>query len=153
MEERLKHILNLAMKHHVTDIHLNLSDGICSIEMRVSGIIRQVRSRPEDVRLFHYLMYRANLDLSCAFEPQTGRFEAEAGGKMLALRFAVVSSYRMTSGVLRILNNHDALRVDMLSANPEDLQWFSHICDPQRPLRIFRTDRERKNNDTVYDSQ
>ena len=137
MEERLKHILNLAMKHHVTDIHLNLSDGICSIEMRVSGIIRQVRSRPEDVRLFHYLMYRANLDLSCAFEPQTGRFEAEAGGKMLALRFAVVSSYRMTSGVLRILNNHDALRVDMLSANPEDLQWFSHICDHRSGLYVF----------------
>ena len=64
MKARLIHILSLALKHHVTDIHLNLSEEGCSIEMRVAGKIRRVRTKPDDEHFFHYLMYRANLDLS-----------------------------------------------------------------------------------------
>ncbi len=137
MKARLIHILSLALKHHVTDIHLNLSEDGCSIEMRVAGKIRRVRTKPDDEHFFHYLMYRANLDLSSALEPQTGRFEESVGGKTLALRFAVVSSYRVTSGVLRILNNHEDLTVSQLSADPAQAEWLSGICTHRSGLYVF----------------
>ncbi len=137
MEERLKQILRLALKHHVTDIHLNLTDGTCQIEMRVNGVIRRIHSHPDDERFFYYLMYRANLDLSATLEPQTGRFEAEADGKTLALRFALVSSYRVTSGVLRILNNHGELTTEVLSADPLQAQWLRQITNHRSGLYVF----------------
>ena len=133
MEERLNQILKIALKHHVTDIHLSLSDEACMIEMRVSGAIRRIRSKPDDVKFFHYLMYRANLDLSSSLEPQTGRFEATVNGRTLALRFATVSSYRVTSGVLRILNNHGILS----PARPEAER-------PQRSIRSWMKSREKR---------
>ena len=38
MEEELKRILAIALKHHVTDIHLNLmEDDQLGIEMRMAG--------------------------------------------------------------------------------------------------------------------
>ena len=137
MRERLIHILSLALKHHVTDIHLNLTDGVCTIEMRVSGRIRKVRTKLGDERFFRYLMYRANLDLSSAMEPQTGRFEECVDGKNLALRFAVVSSYRVTSGVLRILNNHADLTTEVLSADKAQAEWFSSICMHRNGLYVL----------------
>ena len=137
MRKRLIHILALALKYHVTDIHLNLTDDNCSIEMRVSGRIRRLRTRQDDARFFRYLMYRANLDLSSAMEPQTGRFEETVDGKTLALRFAVVSSYRVTSGVLRILNNHADLTTDVLSADPSQAEWFSSICTHRSGLYVL----------------
>ena len=137
MEERLNQILKIALKHHVTDIHLSLSDETCMIEMRVSGAIRRIRSKPDDVKFFHYLMYRANLDLSSSLEPQTGRFEAAVNGRTLALRFATVSSYRVTSGVLRILNNHGALSSDLLTADPRQAEWFRSICTHRSGLYVF----------------
>ena len=137
MEERLMEILRIALKHNVTDIHLSLQDGKCDIEMRVNGVIRRVRSKKDDVRFFHYLMYRANLDLSASLEPQTGRFEATVNNVRLSLRFALVSSYSVTSGVLRILNNHGNLTVEKLSADPAQAQWFKSICSHRSGLYVF----------------
>ena len=137
MEQRLHQILKIALKHHVTDIHLNLNEDTCNIEMRVNGVIRRIRSKPDDVRFFHYLMYRANLDLSAFFEPQTGRFEATVNSQTLALRFATVSSYRVTSGVLRILNNHASLTTSVLSADPAQTEWFRSICTHRSGLYVF----------------
>ncbi len=137
MEERLNQILTLALKHHVTDIHLNVQGNRCDIEMRVNGRIRRVRAHEDDIRFFHYLMYRANLDLSASLEPQTGRFEADVNGQKLALRFATVSSYKVTSGVLRILNNHGALTIPDLSADPHLCDWLSSICSHRSGLYVF----------------
>ena len=137
MEERLEQILHLALKHHVTDIHLNLIDGECQIEMRVNGVIRRIHSKKDDEKFFYYLMYRANLDLSSTMEPQTGRFEAQADGITLALRFALVSSYRVTSGVLRILNNHGQLTTDLLSSDPMQSKWLRSITSHRSGLYVF----------------
>ncbi|MBQ9327846.1 MAG: Flp pilus assembly complex ATPase component TadA [Solobacterium sp.] len=138
MEQRLTHILTLALRHHVTDIHFNIRrEESCQIEMRVNGVMKRIHEKPEDIRFFHYLMYRANLDLSASLEPQTGRFETEVNHTTLALRFAVVSSYGMTSGVLRILNNHGELNTSLLSTDPSQAVWFQEICLHRSGLYVF----------------
>jgi len=129
MEERLLECLRIALAYDVTDIHFSMdAEEKVSIEMRVSGVMRKMRRNRLDAAFFRYLLYRANLDLSNTLVPQTGRFEAEVDGRVLSLRMALIASCHLTSGVLRILNNHRRLTMDQLSAAPEHLSYFSSIA-------------------------
>ncbi len=137
MEERLNEILRIALKYDVTDIHFSLSEEKTVIMMRVRGEMVTLKPVPSDTRLFRYLMYRGNLDLSRAHLPQTGSFETEVGGTRLSLRFAAVSGWRRTDGVLRILNNHSQLKPDDLTENPEDRQWLKSVMTHRSGLFLF----------------
>ncbi len=140
MYERLITILRIALACHVTDIHFSLLEGreeSVIIEMRLKGEVRRVRSQPDDDKLFRYIMYRANLDLANVFEPQTGSFTETVEGKQLSLRFALVCSYRMKSGVLRILNNHAALHIEELSEDADTVYWLQHLTDSRNGLYVF----------------
>lgn len=140
MHDRLNAILQIALACNVTDIHFSLYDGgeeQVVIEMRVNGEVRRIRSRPGDDRLFRYIMYRANLDLANVFEPQTGSFAETVEGQRLSLRFALVTSYRMKSGVLRILNNHSALRIEELSEDADTVHWLQHLTDSRSGMYVF----------------
>lgn len=138
MRQRLIEILRIALRNHVTDIHFDLKeDGSLVIEMRVGDQIRKLRPAGDDAHFFHYLMYRANLDLSSAMEPQTGSFEEDVDGTTLALRFALVSSYHVTSGVLRILNNHGVLTSDHLSCLPWQNAWLQSVMHHRDGLVVF----------------
>lgn len=140
MKERLHEILRIALAYGVTDIHFDIQeekDPQPVIEMRVHGEIRQLKRGKDDLKLFRYLMYRANLDISDALRPQTGSFHEEVDGKVLSLRFAVVSSYHIISGVLRILNNHPDLNIDDLCENPATTDWMKQITAHRDGLFVF----------------
>ena len=140
MNERLMEILRAAVRFNVTDIHFGIAENSPQkviIEMRVDGKIRQLKAHPDDMKLFHYLMYRANLDLSAAMEPQTGRFEETVDGTRLSLRFALVSSYYVTSGVLRILNAGRSLSVRSLTNDPDTADWLEGITSWPSGLFVF----------------
>lgn len=138
MNERLLEILRIAVAYKVSDIHFSLDEeGGTVIEMRVDGKIRQLRSSETDGRLFRYLMYRANLDVSSVFRPQTGSFEETVDGEKLSLRFAIVSAWHTTNGVLRILNSISDLSIDSLSADPDTISWMHAITEKQNGLIIF----------------
>ena len=138
MNERLLEILRIALAYRVSDIHFSLSEnGGTVIEMRVDGKIRQLKSGEKDDRLFHYLMYRANLDVSSVFEPQTGSFEITVDGVRLSLRFAIMSAWQRTSGVLRILNSTSGITIDSLCKDETVLGWMKRIPDMKNGLIIF----------------
>ena len=140
MEERLKEILRIALAYGVTDIHFDIQeekDPQPVIEMRVHGEIRQLKRGQNDLKLFRYLMYRANLDISDALRPQTGSFHEEVDGRLLSLRFAVVSSYHIISGVLRILNNHPDLKINDLCQNEKTVEWLKGITAHRNGLFVF----------------
>lgn len=140
MKERLQEILKIALTYGVTDIHFDIlknEQEKISIEMRVSGKMKQVIPKKDDIRLFRYLMYRANLDVSDAFSPQTGSFKETVGKEIISLRFAIVSSYHVVSGVLRILNNHSGLCVSSLSDDAETLNYLMHVTTHDNGLFLF----------------
>ena len=138
MNERLLEILRIALAYRVSDIHFSLAEnGGTVIEMRVDGKIRQLKSGEKDGRLFHYLMYRANLDVSSVFEPQTGSFEITVDGVRLSLRFAIMSAWQRTSGVLRILNSTSGITIDSLCKDETVLGWMKRIPDMKNGLIIF----------------
>ncbi len=140
MENRLKEILKIALDYNVTDIHFSLFERAKEtvvIEMRVNGKIYQLKPHQDDNKLFHYLMYRANLDLSSIYLPQTGSFEQEVCQQHLALRFAIISSYHYTNGVLRILNNHALLKTTDLSNDEDVKKYLGSITGHRTGLFIF----------------
>jgi competence protein ComGA len=139
MEERLQNILKIALAYQVTDIHfdLNRAEKTIVIDMRMNGKIFRLKPDADDYALFHYLMYRANLDITCIFDPQTGAFEETVDGGHLSLRFAIVTSANNTSGVLRILNNHRELSVNDLSMDGAVRNWLSRITSHRDGLYVF----------------
>ena len=138
MEELLLYYLRIALKYHVTDIHFSLiNEAELKVEMRVNGVIRELKDQRADVRFFRYLLYRSNMDVSRTMLPQTGRFEELVDGEPVSLRFALVSSYRIASGVLRILNNHAPLQIDDLTVSGDTSVWMKHILQTRSGLYLF----------------
>ena len=139
MEERLLEILRIALEYDVTDIHFTYSDGesAVTVEMRVHGQMHQLKPHADDLRLFRYLMYRSNLDVSSVLAPQTGSFEENVDGRMISLRFAVVSAWHQTNGVLRILDSRNQLTIDQLSDDPMTRSWLRDIGSFKNGLVIF----------------
>ena len=137
MQERLINCLKTALEYHASDIHFTLQNGNVRIEMRVADRMRRLRPQPEDTAFFHYLMYRANLDVADVTMPQTGRFEETVDGQTLSLRFALVTSYHMTSGVLRILNQMPALRICDLTPEEDQRQWLGSVTKHRSGLYVF----------------
>lgn len=137
MQERLHEILQIALQYDVTDIHFDVKDEQTKIEMRVKGVMKQLKGHIDDIRLFRYLMYRSNLDISDACLPQTGAFEETVGQVHLSLRFAIVTSYHKKSAVLRILNQKHHIQVSSLTKDLEVLHYLRHISYQTSGLYIF----------------
>lgn len=139
MEERLRQILSAALHYNVTDIHFsrNTVTDTVTIDMRVHDVMKRLKADESDSALFRYLMYQANLDISNAFLPQTGSFEMMIRKMHLSLRFAVVNSYHITSGVLRILNNHPELKIEELSAQEDAAAWLANITNHKNGLFLL----------------
>lgn len=125
MNDRLIFLLRTALQQHATDLHFSVRDQELVIEMRCGQKMKLLESCPEDLNLFRYLEYLADLDISDHLRPQTGRFDLEVDGTVLALRFAVMQSLRVTSGVLRILNG----RMDWL---------LKDLCRDRRQTELLK---------------
>ena len=137
MYERLLFCLKTALDYHVTDIHFTVREGDVVIEMRIGNTMKRLRRDEKDPAFFHYLMYRADLDVADVLTPQTGRFEETVDGRVISLRFAVVASYHLTSGVLRLLNQMPALTCDRLTDDPEQIRWLKTITRHRSGLYVF----------------
>lgn len=151
MEELLQRLLNIALRNKATDIHLSLQDDEqLLVEMRVDGRLRTLRNQDYDASFFRYLMFRSNLDLSLARKPQTGSFETEIDGETIALRFAIVTGWHMTCGVLRILNQTGKLRITDLTHQTDTVEWLSSICHTRSGLFVFSGPTGSGKTTTVY---
>lgn len=104
MEQRLIELLRLALRYACHDIHFKQNKNEISMEMRVNGVMRNIKTKFDDYRLVQYLQYLANLDVSNLLTPQTGEFNMEIDGQMLKLRYATINTANSSSGVLRILS-------------------------------------------------
>ena len=133
MKERLIEILSIAVRYRISDIHFEMkkTEGkhIMKIEMRVNGVMEQLHPKTGDEKLFHYLAYRANLDVSAASRPQSGAFEEKINGRTLSLRYHIMPSAVNTSGVLRILDHSSRMTVASLSEDPRVHQWMKHVMN------------------------
>lgn len=113
MEKRLKEIVKEALMRKATDIHFTF-DTEMMIECRVQKKFYFIATKPQDEQLFPYLQYRSDMDLSNYLQPQSGSFEMEIDEQMYSFRFALLHSFHQKSGVLRIMQFHEAISLDRL---------------------------------------
>lgn len=113
MEKRLKEIIKQALMLKATDIHFTL-DSELLIECRVQKRFYLIATKPQDEQLFPYLQYRSDMDLSNFLQPQSGSFEMEVDEQVYSFRFALLHSFHQKSGVLRIMQFHEAISLDRL---------------------------------------
>lgn len=137
MEERLLSILRLALRYKATDIHFEMKYSEVTIDMRIDGVFRRVKSKIGDDKLIRYLQYLSNLDIGNLLEPQTGQFEMEVDESLLSLRFAVINNVNYTNGVLRILNSKINVDADNLSSIEMQNKYFKSLLEKDCGLIIF----------------
>lgn len=106
MEERILGLIRLAIKYEVSDIHFEKKYDEVTIDMRINGEFKRVKSKLGDDKLIRYLEYLANIDVGKPYEPQTGEFELEVDNSLVKLRFARINNVDSSNGVLRILNKN-----------------------------------------------
>ena len=137
MENRLLSILRLAIKYNASDIHITQKYSEVMIEMRINGVIRNVKTKKDDEKLINYLQYLANLDVGNLLEPQTGQFETEVDGTLLSLRFAIINSPNYVNGVLRILNSNLKVDSNHLSSIKTQNDYFNSLLNKDIGLVVF----------------
>lgn len=136
MEKKLKQLIALAIKNHATDIHFIVKDERVQVQLRRNGAIEKVDEECS-IQLFRYLQYRANLDMSDMIKPQTGQFNLELDNHSLSLRFAVISTFNLINGVLRILNADFSLTVDDLCLNQNTINQLKEIINHKYGLILL----------------
>ena len=137
MEHRFEELLETALYHQATDLHFNVTPESCSISLRgLDGLVR-LEGRKNDDRLFNYLQYMANLDVTCLNKPQSGAFSYFFHGQYYDFRFAVIQTSRYKNGVLRILNCHQGLSLSQLTDDKEVQNTFSSWLNRRSGLILF----------------
>lgn len=137
MEKELERLVEYALHQHVSDIHFQVRDEIVSMQMRQQGRLVSCDDFQCDLRLFRYLQYKANMELSMSSVPQTGRFDLVVNEKKVSLRFATIQSYQMIDGVLRILNAESPLTMKALFLYSEHLNMMKRAFCKENGLILI----------------
>lgn len=124
MKDKLISLIELATKHHASDIHFIVQDAHVKINMRGIRGIMEIHDERFDESLFHYLKYLSNLDLGNLTMPQSGNFQLDLKDHTLYFRFSLLVSHNLQTAVLRILNNHNEIHIDSLSRKKNQTKSF-----------------------------
>lgn len=124
MKKKLNLLLKYVMLHHASDVHFTLCDHKLKVRIRGLHEIIKIEDKKLNEGLFHYLKFIANLDLGNALLPQSGNFTYKYKQQCLYFRFSYLYTFQRQAGVLRILNNHEKIKLDDLSFDQEQNKIF-----------------------------
>ncbi len=97
-------VLQLAVKHRASDIHIRPMERSLNLAFRVDGVMRSVLSMPVEMkRLIASLKMRANMDISEMRLPQDGAFRSAVLRKDYYFRVSTTVTPYGENMVLRVL--------------------------------------------------
>lgn len=135
MNELLQTIIQDALLQNVSDIHFILSEKL-HIHFRLLNGIQEVKY-PCDEKLFSYLKFISNLDVSGHHQSQSGSFQLEIKHQIYHFRFSYIQHLTNQSGVLRILNHHRYLTIDDLSIERQVTKIFRKWTKQRVGFNLF----------------
>lgn len=103
IETAFDNLLHEAIEKGASDIHFDLHEKIYIIFRRHKKQIYKIEN-DMGVKLYEFLRYKSNFDLSKGTQPQTGSFSYLIYDKEYFFRFAALETIGRKHGVLRILN-------------------------------------------------
>lgn len=137
VEERLLKWLETAIAHSATDIHCHFQNRNSSLQLRTLGGLKSVYSVAEDLAVYQYLKYKANLNLSVSMLPQTGTFEYVVHNKTWYCRFSAMETLSTKSGVLRILNLSPIQSLEDISDQKDEIDLIKQLLEKENGLILF----------------
>ncbi|MGA1823231.1 MAG: GspE/PulE family protein [bacterium] len=123
-------IIIRAVHDNASDIHIELERKNFRVRYRIDGVLYQTMTLRTD--LFPAVVSRikimANLDIAERRQPQDGRIQIKAEGRMIDLRFSSLPSVMGEKIVLRILDQNRAiLDINKLGLAPAQLTAMKRI--------------------------
>jgi len=126
------HVLDEALRHGATDIHLEPDDSGVSVRFRRDGMLREFLVLPAWVQasLTSRVKILAELDIAEKRLPQDGRIQREWKGETLDIRVSTLPTRMGEKVVLRLLRQTASV-LDLTSVGmPADIRSaFEHLCD------------------------
>jgi len=123
-------IILKAVQDRASDIHLEPERNKFRVRYRIDGVLYQTMTPRVDLfpAVVSRLKIMANLDISERRQPQDGRIQIKAEGRMIDLRFSSLPGVLGEKVVLRILDTNKAiLDLNQLGFQAEQLTQFKNI--------------------------
>lgn len=136
MKNKLISLVQLALAHESSDIHIILSDGILDIQLRNPRGMEVIHHDIWTPELFEYMKFISGFDLTNPYCPQSGQFSLTINGKEIFCRFSVIVNNNIQTGVLRLLRTNVALKISDLTMNQSHRQFLEQLCVARQGLII-----------------
>ncbi len=104
-------ILDYAVKHHASDVHVEPRDGKISVRYRIFGILSEKLTLPAKLgpAVVSRIKILANMKIDEHRVPQDNRFQVKSGGKIVDLRVSVMPSIYGEKVVMRLLEKDNSV--------------------------------------------
>lgn len=124
MKEKMDQLLHMILKYDASDVHFIRSEKIMTVMLRTMNGMEEIHMAALDEKLFNYLKFIADMDLGASSIPQSGNFHYTFQGVNYDFRFSCIHTMDKETGVLRILNNHDNIKLEDLSYDADHYRSF-----------------------------
>jgi type IV pilus assembly protein PilB len=132
IEALVDKIIENAVQHSASDIHIEPDETFVRVRERVDGILQEVNSLPLELgpSLISRIKILANLDFAEKRNSQDGRFRVIVGQRAIDLRISTLPTVRGEKIVLRILDKQ-AFDIDIkhVGFSSEQLKQVSGVLD------------------------
>lgn len=128
MDELFEKILNHAIDHKTSDIHILMKQQ-CTISFRQHGdlVLYNTIENKTGIKLFNYIRFKSNIDINYRLRPQTGHLNYIYQNRTYYLRISSLPGKELDSIVIRILNNHQNISLDKLTVFNKTTTFLKQI--------------------------
>lgn len=121
VEALINRIIEQAILHHASDIHVEPDEQHIRIRERIDGLLMERSKFPIDIHssMISRLKIMANLDIAEKRQAQDGKFRQKIGPKMIDFRISTLPTVKGEKVVLRILDKSNLkINLNDLGLNP-----------------------------------
>lgn len=136
MHTQFEQLLQMILKEKETDVHMTLKEDKLDVSFRCAQGIVEIKTK-FSISLFYYLKFISHLDLGNINIPQSGSFSYVLKSKEYYFRLSFIQTFDIQSIVLRILNNHKAIKLYDLSKDINQNKIFERWCFFRGGLTLF----------------
>lgn len=118
-------ILEQAVREKASDIHIEPSDGVTKVRMRIDGTLFSTTEIPKNLHLplVSRIKILSGMDIGEKRRPQDGRILIKVSGRKIDLRVSTLPSIFGEKAVLRLLDqDNENVGIEKLGFEPEQVE-------------------------------
>lgn len=138
MDELLEKIIYRSILKNATDVHLILRKEL-KVCLRIYGVLMDYDTFESEMgmKLMNFIKYRSSIHSNYRLLPQTGHFKLIIQKKLYYFRVSYLPTLEFESIVIRILNNHDILKIEQLTPQKEIQSYLYWLTQQKNGLFLI----------------